>query len=172
MKVRDLMTTDVESCQPDTSLTDAAMAMWRRDCGVVPVVDAATGKALGIVTDRDICIATATRHETPEKIAVSQVMRDELYTCRPDEDVRDALETMQQHKVRRLPVIDAKEKLVGIVSLNDIVRRAEPVGSRDRTGVSSEEVLSVFKSICAPRALAGAARADRKSTRLNSSHRL
>jgi CBS domain-containing protein len=151
MKVRELMSGDVETCQPAMSLTDAAMAMWRRDCGFVPIVQPGTGKVAGVITDRDICIAVATRHEAPEKITVEQVMRGEVYTCRPDEDVRDALETMRQQQVRRLPVVDARESLVGILSINDVVRHAEPLAKKGRAGVLNEDVIAAFKAICTPR---------------------
>jgi CBS domain-containing protein len=155
MKVRDLMTANVDCCDPTTSLTDAAMAMWRRDCGVVPVVQGK--KLVGVITDRDICIATATRHEPPEQIPVGQVMRSEVFTCRPEEDVHDALDTMREHRVRRLPVVDALESIVGMLSLNDVIRRAEPVGKKNRMGVPSEEVLETLKAIGAPRRESGPA---------------
>lgn len=148
MKVRTLMSTDIETCHPTTSLTDAALAMWRRDCGIVPVVDPDNHKPVGVITDRDICIATATRHQAPDRIEVGQVMRSEVFTCRPDEDIRDALATMRKNKVRRLPVVDAKGALSGILSLNDVVRRAEPVGKKGVTGVANEEVIEAFKAVC------------------------
>jgi CBS-domain-containing membrane protein len=151
MKVREVMSNDVETCLPSTSLTDAAMAMWRRDCGIVPVLRDGSRKIAGVVTDRDICIATATRHVAPERITVKEVMQQDVITCRPDEDVHDALDRMRQSRVRRLPVIDSEENVVGILSLNDMVRRAEPAGKRGRPGVSSEDVLATLKAICAPR---------------------
>lgn len=151
MKVRDLMSTDIEACYPNTNLTDAAMTMWRRDCGVVPVVDTNTTKPVGIITDRDICIAVSTRHQSPELVTVGEVMQKELFVCRPDEDVIDALDTMRQHQVRRLPVVDAKESLVGLLSLSDVARRAEPYGKKGQAGIPSEEVVAVLKAVCAPR---------------------
>ena len=150
MKVRELMTTPADTCHTGTTLTDAAMMMWRRDCGVVPVVHD-NGKVAGVITDRDICIATATRHQKPEEIETGQVMRTEVFTCRPEEDVRDALETMRQHQVRRLPVVDATESVIGVLSLSDVVRRAEPVGTKGTVGVPSEDVLAVYKAVSAPR---------------------
>jgi CBS domain-containing protein len=157
MKVRTLMSTDIETCQPTTSLTDAALIMWRRDCGVVPVVDPADGSPVGIITDRDICIATATRHQSPDEIEVRQVMADKMFTCRPDEDVHDALATMRRNKVRRLPVVDARGALAGLLSLNDVVRRAEPAGKKGATGVANEEVVGAFKAVCERRLDAAAA---------------
>ena len=151
MKVRELMSSDVETCLPNTTLTDAAMAMWRRDCGIVPVVQNNSGELAGVITDRDICIATATRHTAPERITVGEVMQKDVITCRPEEDVQDALETMRQYRVRRLPAVDANNRLVGILSMNDAVRHAEPVGSKGHAGISSEDVLAAFKAICSRR---------------------
>jgi CBS domain-containing protein len=152
MKVRELMSSEVETCLPTTSLTDAAMTMWRHDCGIVPVVQGATGKLAGVITDRDICIATATRHAAPERIVVGEVMQKDVVTCRPEEDVQDALESMRRFQVRRLPAVDANDRVVGILSLNDVARHAEPVGKKGLSSLPSEEVLATFKAVGAPRA--------------------
>src|SRR5262245_22325956 len=123
MKVRDLQTSDVHSCGPDTNLAEAAQIMWECDCGVVPVVDDQR-KLVGMITDRDIAIATTTRSLAPADIRVRHVMSTgQLYSCRPDDDVRAALTTMGEHRVRRLPVTDRENHLVGILSLNDLVKR-------------------------------------------------
>jgi len=153
MKVRELMSDHVETCLPATSLTDAAMAMWRRDCGIMPVVRADDGRLVGVITDRDICIATATRHTAPENVRVGEVMQTDIATCRPDEDIADALDSMRLRQVRRLPAVDANNKIVGLLSLNDIVQHAEPMGTKGRPTVPSEEVMLAFKSICAPRGM-------------------
>jgi CBS domain-containing protein len=155
MKVRELMSSEVETCQPGTTLTDAAMAMWRRDCGIVPVVEGVNNEIAGVITDRDICIATATRHDAPERITVGEVMQRDVVTCRPEQDVQDALETMREYRVRRLPAVDANNRLVGILSVSDVLRHAEPVGARGHAGVPSEDVLTAFKAICMPRAGTG-----------------
>ena len=73
MKVRDIMTAAVYTCQPDTDLGTVAGIMWDHDCGFVPVVDA-SGAAVGLITDRDICMAAATRRLAPDRIAASQAM--------------------------------------------------------------------------------------------------
>jgi CBS domain-containing protein len=151
MKVRELMSSEIETCYPTTTLTDAAMAMWRRDCGIVPVVQSPHGELAGVITDRDICIATATRHAAPERITVDEVMQRDVITCRPDEDVEDALDTMRQYRVRRLPAVDANNRLVGLLSMSDAVRYAQPMGTKGATGISSEDVLAAFKAICARR---------------------
>ena len=146
MKVRDLMTSDVEACRPDTDLAAVARMMWDRDCGFIPVVDAA-GALRGVVTDRDICIASATRRLLPEYMAANQVMTHPVHACLPDDEVSEALVAMKRFMVRRLPVIDVNGLLKGIVSINDIVIAA------DRgAGPDPKEIVSTLAAICAHRA--------------------
>ena len=79
MKVQDVMTYEVQSCRPETNLSAAAMQMWRGDFGVMPVV--AGGKVVGMITDRDICIAAATKHRDPANIRVKEVISGQVYGC-------------------------------------------------------------------------------------------
>jgi CBS-domain-containing membrane protein len=147
MKVKDLQTSDVRACSPDTNLATAAQIMWDCDCGAVPVVDEAR-TLIGMLTDRDICIATATRSAAPADLAVRDVMsRGQMYSCRPEDDVRTVLATMGTHRVRRLPVVDRQNKLIGIVSLTDLVRRAD---YRAGAGVPAAELLDAMQSISTP----------------------
>lgn len=145
MKVKDLMTTDVKRCSPETNLAAAAKIMWEGDCGAVPVTDE-RDHVVGVITDRDICIAAATRPRTEGEIPVKEVISKAAYTCAPGDDVRAALDTMKARKVRRLPVVDQGGTLVGIVSIHDIAEQ-----SRSRTGdVSPDSVLDAFIAITAP----------------------
>jgi CBS domain-containing protein len=147
MKIQELMTTGVEACRPATDLAAVSMIMWRRDCGIVPVTDDA-GRVLGVVTDRDICMALATRHLRAEELTARQAMTDRVFSVRPDEDVRAALEVMRTRRVRRLPVLDADGRLAGLLSINDIVLRAQPAGGRGAAGLSANEVLATLQGIC------------------------
>jgi CBS domain-containing protein len=147
MTVKELQTSDVKSCRADTDLAAAAKIMWDCDCGVVPVVDHER-RVIGVITDRDICIATATRSAVPSEIRVRDVMaagRD-LHSCAPDDDVRTALGTIKRYRVRRLPVLDQQQRLVGIISMNDLVMRAE---CRKGAEVPGEEFLATLQAICA-----------------------
>jgi CBS-domain-containing membrane protein len=148
MKIQDIMNRPVESCGPRADLSAAAMIMWRQDCGVVPVVDEQR-RVLGVVTDRDVCIAVATRHRRPEELTVSDVMAHRLFTVRPDEDVHVALETMRRERIRRLPVVDADKRLVGIVSVNDLVLAAKAIPGPVRGELTANEVLETLQAICA-----------------------
>jgi CBS domain-containing protein len=152
MKVKDLMTTDVKRCSPETNLAEAARIMWEGDCGAVPVTDE-RDLVVGVITDRDICIAAATRPRTEGEIPVKEVISKALYSCAPSDDVRAALETMRVRKVRRLPVVEPGGRLVGIVSIHDIATQ-----SRTKSAdVSPDSVLDAFIAITAPAQVAATA---------------
>ena len=142
MKVRDLMTTEVRTCAPETNLGAAAALMLDGDCGILPVVD--NGALVGVVTDRDLFIALATRNRLASEIHVGQVMRSPVTSCLPDDDVQDVLAAMKQHRIRRLPVEGFGGVVSGIISMNDIVLAA---GSRK--GVRDGDVGDALRSICA-----------------------
>lgn len=150
MKVRDVMTRNEFRCGPGTDLAAVAMIMWDNDCGTVPVVDG-EGKAIGMITDRDICMAVATQHRPASEIPVSKVFSGKLYTCGPGDSITVALKIMEREKVRRLPVIGATGALEGILSINDIVRHVEAKKGRKTQGPSCEEVIQALKAICAHR---------------------
>ena len=145
MKVQDVMTSDTKVCSPQTDLASAAMLMWDGDFGTLPVV-ADGGRVVGMITDRDICIAAATKQRVASDIAIGEVITGKVFSCAPETDVRDALKLMQQEKVRRLPVLDAEGALRGILSINDLVLKAEE--TKKNSALSYADVMSTFKSIC------------------------
>jgi CBS domain-containing protein len=146
MKVADIMTADVKRCTLETNLAAAAKIMWEGDCGVVPVTDGQE-KVVGVITDRDICIAAATRPRTASEIPVKDVISTRLHSCKPTDEVGTVLLTMKNQQVRRLPVIHQDGRLAGIVSMNDIVLHA---GSAPKsTHIPVDDVLDTLKSICA-----------------------
>lgn len=151
MRVQDVMSHQVECCSPTIDLATAAMIMWGADCGVVPVVDD-QNRPIGMITDRDICMATAIRHSAPDRISVSDVIDGQLqngapFMVRQDDDVRTALETMSRGQVRRLPVVDERGKLVGILSFNDLIEIAEPGGAASKQKLRGAEVLQALKQV-------------------------
>ena len=144
----------MKACRPETNLAEAVKLMWEGDCGALPVVKS-HGKVCGMITDRDICVAVATRGETADRIAVRDVTVGKAYTCAPDDDATVALRTMKSQRVRRLPVVDAEGRLKGIVSVSDMVIRAG--------AALSTEVVNTMASICEhrrPTTWAGAAKAS------------
>ena len=125
MRIQDLMTWDPESCTPHHDLSHAAMIMWRRDCGIVPVVESGSNKLIGVITDRDICMATATKGKSPASINVGEVMNKKPVSCLPGDEVKTALRRMAEAQVRRIPVTDTQGNLRGMITLNDLLLHAE-----------------------------------------------
>jgi len=158
MKVEDVMTRDVEFCTLETNLATAAMQMWNRDCGVLPVVDDQR-KVIGMITDRDICMKAATNHQDIAAIRVEELISDPIHTCKLDADIREALETLQRALVRRLPVVNDEGQIEGIVSVSDILRHSSEKVDKVTPGVTYADVVSTFKVISAPRSRASAASA-------------
>lgn len=151
MRVREICTRVAKSCGPDTNLADAGWTMWDGDCGVLPVVDE-TGKVVGVITDRDICMGVATKHRPAREIAVREVINSKVHSCQLNDDVRDALKTMRSAKVRRLPVMDAEGKLQAVLSLNDVALAARPDKTAKPTDITYEDLALTLKSICEHRA--------------------
>lgn len=151
MKVKDVMTPDAKACWLTESLADAAKAMWEHDCGILPVIKDGR-KVVGLITDRDICMATAMREHNPSGISVEEVMTGKVYAVGPDDDIQRALATMQEHRVRRLPVVDPVGELKGMLSLNDIVLKAkEPKGKpndKKAPQLAYADVVKTYKAIC------------------------
>lgn len=141
MNAQEIMKSDVVTCRPWSNLAEVAMMMWNHDCGVVPILSE-HDTVTGVITDRDICMAVATQHRRAEEIAVSDVTNSHLYACRLTDDVDSVLQTMQDHKVRRLPVVDSNGHLQGIVSLHDVIASAQTTKSP-----SYAEVLRTLKRI-------------------------
>jgi CBS domain-containing protein len=139
--VKDIMTAAPRTCTLGTNLAAAAALMLDGDCGMLPVVK--DGQLVGIVTDRDMYIALATRDKRPSEMAVGEVVQAPVYTCSPDDDVQTALEKMKKHRVRRLPVEGFGGTIMGVVSMNDIIVAAGP-----RKPVREAAVLSTLQAIC------------------------
>lgn len=121
--IAQVMTPIPRTCSAADDLSVAARLMWDHDCGVVPVVDGAH-RLVGIVTDRDLCMAAYTRGAAFASIRVGDVMTREVHACRQEEDLRDAQARMRALRVRRLPVIDTRDRVVGLLSLADLAQRA------------------------------------------------
>jgi CBS domain-containing protein len=147
MKVQDLMTSEVKSCRPETNLAEAAAMMLEYDCGALPVVNH-EHRVIGMITDRDIAIAAATKARLASEIPVSEVISRKVYSAMPDEDIHTALKIMRHEKVRRLPIVNRDGMLQGILSLNDIALRAEEEEGRRHPDLTYEGAMSAFKAIC------------------------
>ena len=142
MNVKSLMTPNPRTCTRGTNLAEAAALMLDADCGILPVVND-EGKLVGVVTDRDMYIAVATRNTLPSALTVGEVARGKVFTCGPDDDVQTALATMKQHHVRRLPVEGFGGTVAGIISMNDLLLAA------GKKGVGNADIIDTFQAICA-----------------------
>jgi len=152
MKVKEVMSTNPKVCTLGDNLSAAAGLMWEHDCGILPVV-AEGGKVVGLITDRDICMAANLKNQRLSNLAVEDVISGDVYACKAEEDIRSALETMQENKVRRLPVIAADGTLQGILSMNDVVLKADEPKEKKAPELSYGDVVNTYKSICQHRTL-------------------
>jgi CBS domain-containing protein len=152
MIVADLMTRNAASVRSGQTLAAAAQVMWDSDCGAVPVLENEGDKVVGMLTDRDICIATWSRGLPPGAIFVDEVMSRELVQCSPQDTVRGVEALMRAKQVRRIPIVDSEQRLLGILSLADIARAtSEPSALRTSGELSSEGLAATLAGICRTR---------------------
>ena len=136
MKIRDVMTRDVQTVTPEQTAQEAASFMLREDAGSMPVIDG--NRLIGMITDRDIAVRGVARGYGPET-QVRELMTDDVVCARIDDDVEEVAMRMSEAQVRRLPVLDENEQLCGIVSLGDLSRETEgEVAHHALEGVSAE----------------------------------
>ncbi|HVX23438.1 MAG TPA: CBS domain-containing protein [Acidimicrobiales bacterium] len=121
---RDIMTEGSNYLKEDATAADAARRMADLSIGALPVCDA-SGRLRGLVTDRDVVVDVVARGKDPATTPLGELVGQEAFTIGADDDVDEAIRTMQAHKVRRLPVIDGNE-VIGIVSQADIARSCPP----------------------------------------------
>src|SRR5690606_721852 len=151
MQVAELMTKDVKVCGLEDPLDKAAQIFWDCDCGFAPVVDD-QGRAVGVITDRDACMAAYTQGKQLNQIPVAEVMSKTIYTCNADAPVSAAATLMGENRVRRLPVVDSDSgRLVGVLSINDIaVESARERGARHRE-ISEKQIADTLAAVSMPR---------------------
>lgn len=124
MKVKTIMVADPACCAPGDALAAAARVMWDRDCGVVPVLDPVSDHLVGVITDRDVCMAALSTGRTLHDMRVRDVMTPDPACCGPDDNLREVHGLMRDGQVRRIPVVDDEGALVGVVSLSDLAVEA------------------------------------------------
>lgn len=149
MKIAGVFHRTVTSCADRDGLDFAASLMWRYNVGCLPVLGD-LGQLVGMITDRDIALAAFLQGSPLHAITVSSVMRKEMVTCTPDDDVEHVLRTMTAYHLRRVPVVDGGGKLLGILSLNDIARAAMA------NELSPAGMASVVAAVAVSRSLAAA----------------
>ena len=132
--IRDVMTSNPQSVQPSTTLTEAAKLMRAEDVGSLPVVDGE--RLVGVVTDRDIVIRAIADGQDPAKTTVDAISSGDLVTIDPQQDLGEALRLMARHQVRRLPVVEEDGRLVGVVAQADVAQE----GDEQAVGEMVEEI--------------------------------
>ena len=135
MKITDVMTTDIEKVCPTDSAQQAASFMLRADTGSIPVCDG--DKIVGMITDRDLAVRGFAKGLGPDS-QVSELMSNDVVCANCDDSVEDIARQMAERQVRRMPVIDSEQKLVGMVSLGDLSRH-------DRDSAASTALEGVMK---------------------------
>jgi CBS domain-containing protein len=139
MKVQDIMTGNPRSLTPDATAREAAQLMREMDTGVIPVVESTSSRKLvGVVTDRDIAIRLVAEGKNADCRVADVMSAGRLATCGPTDDVDLAMRTMSREQVRRIPIVDERGALVGIVSQADIVRKADDRKAEDTVEKISE----------------------------------
>lgn len=144
MLVEELMSRGVKSCHPETDLATAAQMMFEGDFGVLPVVDQEE-HVKGILTDRDICLAVTAKRQSATNLKAADTISGQAYCVHMNDDIHEALKQMKAHRVRRLPVLNAEDRLQGMISINDIILDAHEKGPNHPSYVEAMETL---KGIC------------------------
>jgi CBS domain-containing protein len=153
MRVEQVMTRTVETCGPHDHLDRAAQLMWDYDCGVVPVVNGeGAQRVIGMITDRDVCMAAYTQGRPLSEIAVATAMSQRLCSCRTTDAVAVALKVMETNQVRRLPVLDADDRLVGVLSLADLGREAAREHGQADVALNDAAIGEALEAIAKPHA--------------------
>lgn len=143
MKVEDIMTVDPACCTPESSLEEAATLMIDFDCGEIPVVnDFESMLPVGVITDRDITCRTVAKGLNPLEMTVGDCMSSPLVSVMPDNPLDECYRVMEENQIRRVPVVDAGGKCIGIVSLADIAQKASKADSAEVLQEVSERSLS------------------------------
>ena len=134
MQAKEIMTANPRTVTPDTGLPEVARLMKSEDVGILPVVDKADSKQLvGVVTDRDIALRVVGEGRDPNGVRVSDVMSKNVRTAKPEDDVNTVMELMGSEQVRRVPIVDERGALVGIVAQADVILHAKSDKKAERT---------------------------------------
>lgn len=124
MQVQDIMISNPACCSPTDPISNVAQLMIDRDCGEIPVCDNA-GKPIGVITDRDIACRAVASSKDPDATIAQDIMSNPVFTAKPTDDLDKCCQEMEQHMIRRIPVIDDQGRCCGIVSLSDIAQQAD-----------------------------------------------
>lgn len=133
MRIQDVMTREPRSVTPDTSARDAACLMKEQDVGIIPVVENGSNRLVGVVTDRDLALRVVGEGKDGSTTVRDVMSSGRIVTCRPSEDVDSAMDSMAAEQVRRIPIVDERGTLVGIVAQADVVLKSGNDRKAERT---------------------------------------
>jgi CBS domain-containing protein len=132
MNVKEIMTKNPTTCLPTTKLSEVAKLMVDYSCGEIPVVKSKDDPELvGVITDRDICCRAIAAGKNPASVTASEVMSSPVFSITADQDLAKSCKTFSDKEVRRLPVVDKKNHVIGILSLADLAERAPEQFARE-----------------------------------------
>lgn len=152
MKIEEIMRRDVRVCRQDDSLNTAARLMWDNDCGCLPVISTnGNGAVVGMLSDRDICMAAYTQGKSLIEIPVTVAMAHSVLSCKPSDDLALAEAMMREARIHRIPVVDDKGAVIGIVSLSDVARHSLSIGDGKVALGTQAEVTRTLAAISEPR---------------------
>jgi len=146
MDVQTIMTPNPFVATRHSTLADVAKIMADHEIGVVPIVDAGE-RVVGILTDRDLCKAIASMNRPPAEIAAIELASKPVVCCDAHDDLASALKIMRQRHIRRLPVVDERGQLRGILSIDDVVLRSEDERESGGSPVSFGDAVMTLKAI-------------------------
>lgn len=158
MKVQDVMTRTIGTCEPQETLHDAARRMWEQDLGCLVVVGT-DARPMAMLTDRDVCMAAFTTGKPLHELRVAGAMSKQLVSCRSQEELPAAAARMGKHAVRRLPVLDATGGLVGVLGLHDLAE-AETRTPSAKGAPAAPAILRTLQQITARASAAAPAAAS------------
>ncbi len=147
MRIKDVMSQPAVTCPVDATLEVPARLMWEFDCGMVPITGA-DGRLVGVITDRDICMAALTQGRALSDVPVTTAMAAPVVSCRAEDAIESAERLMRESQVHRVPVVDGDGRPVGVIATNDLARRA----ARARKSAVDHEVVQTIAAVCQPRA--------------------
>ncbi len=151
MNIEQIMTRDARAIGPEENLATAARLMWEDDCGCLPVVDA-DGQVVAMLTDRDVCIHAWSQGRPLSDLQVRGAMSARVVSVSPGDPLERAEALMQEHQVRRLPVLDARGRLLGLLSLSDLARESAREAGRRHPEVTERSVTQTLAAVCRPHA--------------------
>jgi CBS domain-containing protein len=152
MQVKEVMTSDPACCMADTPLPEVARMMIDNDCGEIPVIDNKSSKVpIGVVTDRDIVCRTVANGLNPVELTAADCMSKPIVTVTADMSVEDCCRLMEEKLIRRVPVVDDRGSISGIVALADIALNAKKSTAAEVVKEVSEPTTSASAASAATR---------------------